>query len=50
MRGIGRSNLILYDVTLEKKLPRFSSESSALHCINGSSDVRQQCPEESDNF
>ena len=35
MRGIGESssNLELYDFTQKKKMPRFSSESSALHCI-----------------
>ena len=33
MRGIGRSNLVLYDLTRKTKLPRFSSESSALHRV-----------------
>ena len=33
MRGIGRSNLVLYDLTWKTKLPQFSSESSALDRI-----------------
>ena len=33
MRGIGRSNLVLYDLTRKTKLLRFSSERSALHRI-----------------
>ena len=32
-RGIGRSNLILYDLTRKRKLPQVSFESSALHHI-----------------
>ena len=32
-RGIGKSNLVLYDLTWKTKSPRFSSESSALHRI-----------------
>ena len=51
MRGIGRSNLVLYDLTRPKedKVATVSSISSALNC-KGCSDVRQQCSEESDNF
>ena len=33
MRGIGRSNLVLYDLKRKTKLPRVSSESSALDRI-----------------
>ena len=32
MRGLRKSNLVLYDLTRKTKLPLFSSESSALHC------------------
>ena len=32
-RGIGRSNLVLYDLARKTKLPRASFESSALHHV-----------------
>ena len=33
-RGVGRSNLVLFDLTRRTNLPRVSFESSALHHIN----------------
>ena len=48
-RGIGRSNLVLYDLTWKTKLPRVSLR--VVHCIvKGCSDISQQCPELSENL
>ena len=48
--GIGKSNLVLYDLTWKTQSPWFSSESSALHCIKDvvtfiSSALKNQIPD-----